>query len=54
MAYNRKEKIGKFILKILRDFVYDLIARIQYRIAEKIDHNSSPLLPKNYQSKILL
>ena len=47
-------KISKCIPKILRDFVYDFIAKIRYRIAGKIDPKSCPLLPKNYQSKILL
>jgi predicted DCC family thiol-disulfide oxidoreductase YuxK len=47
-------KIIKFIPKVLRDFIYDLIAKIRYKIAGKIEGKICPLLPKNYQSKILL
>ncbi len=47
-------KIIKFIPKILRDAFYDLIAKIRYKIAGKIESKTCPLLPKNYQSKILL
>jgi len=47
-------KIIKFIPKILRDAIYDLIAKIRYKIAGKIEDKTCPLLPKNYQSKILL
>ncbi|TNF45424.1 MAG: DUF393 domain-containing protein [Epsilonproteobacteria bacterium] len=47
-------KIIKLIPRILRDSMYDLIAKIRYKIAGKIEGGSCPLLPKNYQSKILL
>lgn len=47
-------KISKFIPKVLRDAVYDLIAKIRYKLAGKIEDKTCPLLPKNYQSKILL
>jgi len=47
-------KISKFIPKVLRDAVYDFIAKIRYRLAGKIEDKTCPLLPKNYQSKILL
>ena len=47
-------KIIKLIPKILRDIVYDFIAKIRYKLAGKIEDNTCPLLPKNYQSKILL
>ncbi|WP_373031177.1 thiol-disulfide oxidoreductase DCC family protein [Sulfurovum sp.] len=47
-------KIIKFIPKILRDALYDLIAKIRYKIAGKLESKTCPLLPKNYQSKILL
>ncbi len=47
-------KIIKFIPKILRDAFYDIIAKIRYKIAGKIESKTCPLLPKNYQSKILL
>lgn len=47
-------KISKFMPKILTDFLYNLIAKIRYRIAVKLDYKPCPLLPKNYQSKILL
>ena len=47
-------KIMKLIPKILRDALYDLIAKIRYKIAGKIESKTCPLLAKNYQSKILL
>ena len=47
-------KIIKLIPKVFRDAFYDLIAKIRYRIAGKIVGRSCPLLPENYQSKILL
>ena len=47
-------KISKFIPKVLRDAVYDLIAKIRYKLAGKIEDKTCPLLAKNYQSKILL
>ena len=47
-------KISKFIPKVLRDAVYDLIAKIRYKLAGKIEDITCPLLAKNYQSKILL
>ncbi len=47
-------KISKFIPKVLRDAVYDLIAKIRYKLAGKIEDKTCPLLPKKYQSKILL
>ena len=47
-------KIIKLIPKILRDMMYDFIAKIRYKIAGKIENKTCPLLPKNYQSKILL
>ena len=47
-------KIIKFIPKILRDTLYDLIAKIRYKLAGKIEDKTCPLLEKNYQSKILL
>lgn len=47
-------KVIKFFPKVLRDATYDLIARIRYKIAGKMKDDSCPILPKNYQSKILL
>ncbi len=47
-------KISKFIPKVLRDAVYDLIAKIRYKLAGKLEDKTCPLLAKNYQSKILL
>jgi predicted DCC family thiol-disulfide oxidoreductase YuxK len=47
-------KTSQCIPKLLRDFSYDLIAKTGYRSAGKIDTKTSPVLPKNYQSKILL
>ena len=47
-------KISKVIPKVLRDAVYDFIAKIRYKLAGKIEDKTCPLLPKNYQSKILL
>ena len=47
-------KISKFIPKVLRDAVYDFIAKIRYKLAGKIENKTCPLLAKNYQSKILL
>ena len=47
-------KISKVISKVLRDAVYDFIAKIRYKLAGKIEDKTCPLLPKNYQSKILL
>ena len=47
-------KIIKLIPKVLRDALYDLIAKIRYKIAGKTESKTCPLLPKNYQSKILL
>jgi predicted DCC family thiol-disulfide oxidoreductase YuxK len=43
-------KIVKLIPRTIRDILYDLIAKIRYKLAGKI----CPILPKNYQSKILL
>jgi predicted DCC family thiol-disulfide oxidoreductase YuxK len=47
-------KIVKFIPKIIRDTLYDFIAKLRYKFAGKIDDKTCPLLAKNYQSKILL
>ena len=47
-------KIMKPIPKVIRDALYDLIAKIRYKLAGKIEDKTCPLLPKNYQSKILL
>lgn len=47
-------KISKFIPKVLRDALYDFIAKIRYKLAAKIEDKTCPILPKNYQSKILL
>jgi predicted DCC family thiol-disulfide oxidoreductase YuxK len=47
-------KIMKLIPRVLRDAIYDLIAKIRYKIAGKTASDSCPLLAKNYQSKILL
>ena len=47
-------KIVKIIPKIIRDTLYDFIAKIRYKLAGKIEDKTCPLLPKNYQSKILL
>ena len=47
-------KIIKLIPKIFRDALYDIIAKIRYKIAAKMESKICPLLPKNYQSKILL
>ena len=47
-------KTMKLIPKVLRDILYDLIGKIRYKIAGKIESKTCPLLPKNYQSKILL
>ena len=47
-------KIIKIIPKIIRDALYDFIAKIRYKLAGKIEDKTCPLLSKNYQSKILL
>ncbi len=47
-------KIIKLIPKVLRDIIYDFIAKIRYKLAGTIANKTCPLLPKNYQSKILL
>lgn len=47
-------KIIEFIPKILRDTLYDIIAKIRYKIAGKTKSTICPVLPKNYQNKILL
>ena len=47
-------KIIKLIPKVLRDILYDIIAKIRYKIAGKLESKTCPLLPKNHQSKILL
>ena len=47
-------KIVKIIPKIIRDTLYDFIAKIRYKLAGKIEDKTCPLLSKNYQSKILL
>ena len=47
-------KIVKIIPKIIRDILYDFIAKIRYKLAGKIEDKTCPLLAKNYQSKILL
>jgi predicted DCC family thiol-disulfide oxidoreductase YuxK len=47
-------KIVKVIPKILRDALYDFIAKTRYKLAGKIDDKTCPILPKNHQSKILL
>ena len=47
-------KIVKIIPKIIRDILYDFIAKIRYKLAGKSENKTCPLLPKNYQSKILL
>ena len=47
-------KIMKIIPGIIRDSIYDYIAKIRYKLFGKIDDKICPLLPKNYQSKILL
>jgi predicted DCC family thiol-disulfide oxidoreductase YuxK len=47
-------KMIKIIPKVFRDAFYDLITKIRYRIAGKIEGRTCPLLPENYQSKILL
>jgi predicted DCC family thiol-disulfide oxidoreductase YuxK len=47
-------KLIKLIPKMFRDAFYDLIAKIRYKIAGKIEGQTCPLLPENYQSKILL
>lgn len=44
----------KLIPKVLRDILYDFIAKIRYKLAGKTENETCPLLPKNYQSKILL
>ena len=47
-------KMSSFIPKVLRNSLYDFIAKIRYKFAGKIENKTCPLLPKNYQSKILL
>ena len=47
-------KIMKLIPKVLRDALYDIIAKIRYKIAGKMVSKTCPLLPEKYQSKILL
>ena len=47
-------KILKIIPRVIRDMCYDFIAKIRYKIAGKTDAKSCPILPKIYQSKILL
>ncbi|WP_309494504.1 DUF393 domain-containing protein [Sulfurovum sp.] len=47
-------KMSSFIPKVLRDSLYDFIAKIRYKFAGKIENKTCPLLAKNYKSKILL
>jgi len=47
-------KIVKVIPRSIRDLLYDLIAKIRYKLAGKMEGQICPVLPKNYQSKILL
>ena len=47
-------KIIKSMPKFIRDNLYDLIAKIRYKLAGQIKDKTCPLLAKNYQSKILL
>ncbi len=47
-------KMIKLMPKVLRDTLYDFIAKIRYKLAGKIENETCPLLPKNYQSKFLL
>ena len=47
-------KIMKLMPKVLRDALYKIVAKILYKIAGKIETQTCPLIPKNYQSKILL
>ena len=47
-------KIMKLMPKVLRDALYEIVAKIRYKIAGKIETQTCPLIPKNYQSKILL
>ena len=47
-------KIVKLIPQSIRDSLYDIIAKIRYKLAGKTKGDLCPLLPKNYQSKILL
>ena len=47
-------KIVKVIPRSIRDMLYHLIAKIRYKLAGKTENQICPVLPKNYQSKILL
>ena len=47
-------KVLRFLPKVFRNFLYDLIAKIRYKLAGKPKGEVCPLFPKNYQSKILL
>jgi predicted DCC family thiol-disulfide oxidoreductase YuxK len=47
-------KIIKVIPRRIRDILYDFIAVIRYKLVGKTEGDLCPLLPKNYQSKILL
>ena len=47
-------KILKVIPRSIRDILYDMIAKIRYKLAGKMEDQICPILPKNYQSKILL
>ena len=43
----------KIFPKIFRDFIYDLIGKLRYRFAGKVDEKTCPLLPKAYQERML-
>lgn len=45
--------IMKVFPKVFRDTCYDLIGRIRYRLAGKVDIDSCQLLPKEYRDRML-
>jgi len=47
-------KISTLIPKVLRDTLYDFIAKIRYKFAGKTEGEICPLLSKKHQNKILL
>ncbi len=46
-------KLIEVFPKIFRNFVYDLIGKLRYHFAGKIDNKTCPILPKEYQKRIL-
>jgi len=46
-------KMMKIFPKFIRDFVYDVIGKIRYHLAGKIDKEACPLMPTKHQERML-